>query len=240
MHSYGSDLDQLKRVQERFVSSFSTDPKMLAFANHFCIDSGENSIEMATYCTRVLYDCLTNDKPEMIPVYIWIYQSLTTLYEGTIDFQTAMNLKLFIQYYSNREANLHERLVDISFVSLINFKINQFWIELLSFSHPNAYSFRKFLQTYLIMGVKAFSGICPLQKRLIIAYLVFNCWPMPSQIMSISEIIFSGCDASASLEINGPILAVKGLFPGLSFSSIKTIVSLLLNETNVMKSNVAN
>lgn len=82
-----------RRSLENFIKSFSADPLILAFANHLCrppsfsyspssnnnkergTDETSDAASLATFCTSVLYECLTQDKPEILQTYLSIYQT---------------------------------------------------------------------------------------------------------------------------------------------------------------------
>ena len=61
---------------EKFFQSFVQDDRILAFAAHFCGEKREESCSMSEYCKRVLYRCLTEEKPDLIATYLAIFKMI--------------------------------------------------------------------------------------------------------------------------------------------------------------------
>ncbi|KAJ3213973.1 Anaphase-promoting complex subunit 1, partial [Clydaea vesicula] len=112
---FNSENVYAQKDMEEFIKSFSQDPITLSFANNFCCLPRKNltlkSYDMAAFCTSVLYDCLTQDKPEIIQTYLSIYQTvLQVLEEQGHGFReddnqgqvlSIWNLKLVFENYAN-------------------------------------------------------------------------------------------------------------------------------------------
>ncbi|TPX34860.1 hypothetical protein SmJEL517_g02637 [Synchytrium microbalum] len=107
MTSQPSDRDMLAR--QDVVTSLSSDPQLVAFLNTFCRVSQPQhpeSVQFASFCTDVLYECLTQDKPEALTVYMNIFNTLNqlgSLVSSDRGLVRAMNefwnLKLVVWYY---------------------------------------------------------------------------------------------------------------------------------------------
>ncbi|OZJ05747.1 hypothetical protein BZG36_01280 [Bifiguratus adelaidae] len=97
-----------KVARDEFIISFSADPQILAFANHFCNPDSitELSRKFSAFCTSILYECLATDKPEAIEMYLSLYQCQQAVQQEA-DLLALWNLKLVIAYYSRlQEAEL--------------------------------------------------------------------------------------------------------------------------------------
>ncbi|KAJ3090790.1 Anaphase-promoting complex subunit 1 [Quaeritorhiza haematococci] len=95
-----------ERSREEFIKSFSADPHVLAFANHLCRASPcqPASTAMASFCTSVLYECLTMDKPEIIETYLSIYQAVQNL-SSQQNTMAIWNIKLVMAFYQYATMN---------------------------------------------------------------------------------------------------------------------------------------
>lgn len=212
---------QLKRLRERYLASFSTDPKTLAFANYFCINSGVKSVDIATYCKHVLYECLVDDKPEIIPMYLWVYLSVAQLFQGTLEYQHVLNLIMIIELYlkSNSETS---HLMSKSFLSLVNYQIQEFWKILFLGQADFGFHTRTFdsiLKSFVRFGYHAFEDLNCMERATVLAYLAFNSWPSPDEIAEILHI----CE-SEFLENLQKIIIIRRRFRHLSSSSINLII----------------
>jgi anaphase-promoting complex subunit 1 len=62
---------------KQFITSFSNDYLFTAFADRFCGDIGETEEEktLSAFCYAALLDCIIQDKPHMLPVYLQVYRT---------------------------------------------------------------------------------------------------------------------------------------------------------------------
>ncbi|KAJ3387006.1 Anaphase-promoting complex subunit 1 [Entophlyctis sp. JEL0112] len=61
---------------EFILTSFSQDPRVLAFAQQFCVqwgDATKEDCEFSKFCTTVLLECLENDSVESPEIYLQLY-----------------------------------------------------------------------------------------------------------------------------------------------------------------------
>eukprot|EP00941_MAST-03F_sp_MAST-3F-sp1_P006129 g6129.t1 len=78
-----------RKVLSEFVRAYAHDPKISAFAEHFCRIGNEMNeenlcpegalVDADEFCCSILYECLVEDKPQMLQTYIAIRQSLSNL-----------------------------------------------------------------------------------------------------------------------------------------------------------------
>ncbi|KAL6068526.1 Anaphase-promoting complex subunit 1 [Balamuthia mandrillaris] len=120
-----------------FIKSFSQDPNILAFANHFALPQScanptgastspftqlhneEAANFLASFCTAALYECLTQEKPEVLQTYLHLYRIIQQLRnysaicsasspsghlaerEVAALTQSLLNVKIILAYYSS-------------------------------------------------------------------------------------------------------------------------------------------
>lgn len=67
---------------QHLLRAFCNEPALLAFSQHMC-DSHERTGEpmLRKFCETILYECLTQEKPELIPVYLQVYAFKTENHE---------------------------------------------------------------------------------------------------------------------------------------------------------------
>lgn len=131
------DRSERNRLNLEFISSFSDDPHILAFANHFCSDTDDDDQKagVSEFCTSVLYECLTREKPEMLRTYLSIYQLLQQLpvQETSLGL---WNLVLVQAYYKGVSSSklsadwTSEPLLQPEFLASVDLAVGKFFASL--------------------------------------------------------------------------------------------------------------
>lgn len=92
------------------VQAFSGDPEVLSFAKYMCTPQpvetegsahaadADEKADFTEFCTGVLYECLTSDKPEMLAVYTALYNAARE-FESSATWCNVMDLRLIMGYY---------------------------------------------------------------------------------------------------------------------------------------------
>uniref|UniRef100_F7E2X8 Anaphase-promoting complex subunit 1 n=1 Tax=Xenopus tropicalis TaxID=8364 RepID=F7E2X8_XENTR len=93
------------------ISAFTSDPALLSFADYFCkstTDMGQKQ-DILDLFSSILYECVTQENPEMLPAYIAIDQAVRRLErrETTETFEL-WQIKLVLEFFSS--AGLQERM----------------------------------------------------------------------------------------------------------------------------------
>ncbi|KAE8682009.1 Anaphase-promoting complex subunit 1 [Hibiscus syriacus] len=68
---------------DQLVSTFSSDPSLIVFAQLFC-DLSWNSkydVDFQVFCLQVLFECISKDRPALLRVYLSLYTIIGTLAE---------------------------------------------------------------------------------------------------------------------------------------------------------------
>uniref|UniRef100_S4RPX3 Uncharacterized protein n=1 Tax=Petromyzon marinus TaxID=7757 RepID=S4RPX3_PETMA len=92
---------ELQRVRPEAIQAFSSDPAILAFAEHFCkaVESSEEGRAACDMLSSVLYECVTQEKPELLPTYMAAYQATRMLQSRSIPDTTALwQLRLLLEF----------------------------------------------------------------------------------------------------------------------------------------------
>ena len=181
--------EQIQRMREQFVRSFTSDPQVLSFIHYFCdtsMDSDPQALPM--YSLRVLYECLLHDKQEMLKIYLWIYTCVKSLFNDRMDPGTMFNLKLLLRStYHPRE---RQPLLNVEFVKLVEHQIHQFWKTKLQ----DDSNFRALLMQYVQTGslqpaIGHDTDTIPLD--LIASFMTWNDWPEATVLKNIHNILAS-------------------------------------------------
>ncbi|XP_063774168.1 anaphase-promoting complex subunit 1 isoform X1 [Pseudophryne corroboree] len=93
------------------ISAFTSDPALLSFAEYFCkptMDMGQKQ-EILDLFSSILYECVTQENPEMLPAYIAIDQAVRRLErrETTETFEL-WQIKLVLDFFNSQK--LQERM----------------------------------------------------------------------------------------------------------------------------------
>ncbi|XP_022745935.1 anaphase-promoting complex subunit 1-like isoform X2 [Durio zibethinus] len=101
---------------EQLVSTFSSDPSLIAFAQ-LCCDlswNGRSHVDFQEFCLQVLFECISKDRPSLLQIYLSLYTTIGSLAEQVSssnivvsDSLSLSNLKLALSY---NEAVLRGRL----------------------------------------------------------------------------------------------------------------------------------
>ncbi|XVE99778.1 hypothetical protein REPUB_Repub03eG0230500 [Reevesia pubescens] len=101
---------------DQLVSTFSSDPSLIAFAQ-LCCDLSWNSrsdVDFQEFCLQVLFECISKDRPALLQVYLSLYTTIGSLAEQVSssndvvsDSLSVSSLKLALSY---NEAVLNGRL----------------------------------------------------------------------------------------------------------------------------------
>uniref|UniRef100_A0A3B5Q131 Anaphase promoting complex subunit 1 n=1 Tax=Xiphophorus maculatus TaxID=8083 RepID=A0A3B5Q131_XIPMA len=108
------------------ISTFTSEPALISFAEFFCktsegLKSREDSLMLFS---AMLYECVTQECPEMLPTYIAIEQAVGALRQG--DFQQTFplwQLRLVVELWDGRMlrglANKHDTLLTSEFLPVM-------------------------------------------------------------------------------------------------------------------------
>ncbi|KAG6735069.1 hypothetical protein I3842_01G302100 [Carya illinoinensis] len=101
---------------DQLVSTFSSDPSLIAFAQ-LCCDRSWNDrsdVDFQEFCLQVLFECVSKDRPALLQVYLSLYTTIASMADqvtsGTVVFGDSLfisSLKLALTY---TEALLSGRL----------------------------------------------------------------------------------------------------------------------------------
>ncbi|MBZ3885433.1 Anaphase-promoting complex subunit 1 [Sciurus carolinensis] len=87
------------------ISAFTSDPALLSFAEYFCkptVNMGQKQ-EILDLFSSVLYECVTQETPEMLPAYIAMDQAIRRLGKREMsDTSELWQVKLVLDFFSSR------------------------------------------------------------------------------------------------------------------------------------------
>ncbi|KAJ8328768.1 Anaphase-promoting complex subunit 1 [Batrachochytrium dendrobatidis] len=106
-----TDIQQIQTVWESLPQSFSADPQVFSFVQHFCdIQADEPSeFQKAEFFMHILHECLTLDKPELIQTYMWLNETINGVEQKTSSPESIWSLVLVAAHYSAR----YQRVLDL-------------------------------------------------------------------------------------------------------------------------------
>ncbi|KAL1559265.1 anaphase-promoting complex subunit 1-like [Salvia divinorum] len=93
---------------DQLVSTFSSDPSLIAFAHLFCDSSWSNRFELdfQEFCQQVLFECVSKDRPALLQVYLSLYATIGHIVDSVIsgtciigDSLSLSSLKIALAYY---------------------------------------------------------------------------------------------------------------------------------------------
>ncbi|KAI0221452.1 Anaphase-promoting complex subunit 1 [Lamellibrachia satsuma] len=96
--SVTSDTSLGKLIKLEDVKSFSSDTRIVAFTKYFCSASNEHEYEKSQFLSRILYECISREKLDMLDMYLAMYQMQQQL-PGNTSSLDLWQLKLVLAFY---------------------------------------------------------------------------------------------------------------------------------------------
>uniref|UniRef100_A0A3P9N0J1 Anaphase-promoting complex subunit 1 n=1 Tax=Poecilia reticulata TaxID=8081 RepID=A0A3P9N0J1_POERE len=106
------------------ISTFTSEPALISFAEFFCKTSEGLKSDSLMLFSAMLYECVTQECPEMLPTYIAIEQAVGALRQGDLQ-QTfpLWQLRLVVELWDGRmlrsPANKHDTLLTSEFLPVM-------------------------------------------------------------------------------------------------------------------------
>ncbi|OVA02727.1 Anaphase-promoting complex subunit 1 [Macleaya cordata] len=188
---------------DQLVSTFSSDPSLIAFAQ-LCCDPSWNSrsdVDFQEFCLQVLFDCVSKDRPALLQVYLSLYTMIGSMAEqvtsSTVVFGDSIfisSLKLALAYsdalISGRLTSSKGGIVQITFIASLRKRVE----EILKYSRA-----RDDLSNYLNGG--KWSQIRGYKSAVLSWYLQWFGMPPPFEIKSTIEKIKPKVGRSSSVPL---------------------------------------
>lgn len=117
------------------IQSFTENPTLLAFAKYLCDDKKSPTIarygsrsgfgnSFEEFCASVLHECQTEEKPDLLPLYLSLYFWITTSESNSIQGASSCSvwdIRLIESYYSRSDNfSSRSRLMGTDFVALLS------------------------------------------------------------------------------------------------------------------------
>uniref|UniRef100_A0A671WIE2 Anaphase promoting complex subunit 1 n=1 Tax=Sparus aurata TaxID=8175 RepID=A0A671WIE2_SPAAU len=106
------------------ISTFTSEPALVSFAKFFCKTSEEMKHDSLVLFSAMLYECVTQECPEMLPTYIAVEQAVGALRRGDL-LQTfpLWQMRLVVELWDSRvlrgPANRHDTLLTSEFLPVM-------------------------------------------------------------------------------------------------------------------------
>uniref|UniRef100_A0A803M3V4 Anaphase-promoting complex subunit 1 n=1 Tax=Chenopodium quinoa TaxID=63459 RepID=A0A803M3V4_CHEQI len=214
---------------DHLVSTFSSDPSLIAFAQ-LCCDSSWNSrsdVDFQEFCLQVLFECVSKDRPALLQVYMSLYtmiRAMTDQVSGNIvtffDSLFISSLKLVVAYNEallrGRLSSSRDGIVQSNFLGSLRKRVE----ELFSCSHEMQTDLHNYLTSGKWPDDKLRGKKCSL---LLSWYLQWFCVPSPSVIQTTMERLKPKLKRSSA----APLLRL--VFPRIHVRVISEIDKLLIS-----------
>nr|XP_043632201.1 anaphase-promoting complex subunit 1 [Erigeron canadensis] len=139
----GSNDDDVAVTVNQLVSTFSSDPSLIAFGDLCCDHSWniKSDTDFQEFCLQVLFECVSKDRPALLQVYLSLYTTVSSMVEQVIsgtpivyDSQFLPSLKLALAYndalLEGRLSSSRGSIVQLTFLGSLNQRVK----ELLEYS----------------------------------------------------------------------------------------------------------
>lgn len=206
-------MERFLTTRQDFVQTFSADPDVIAFANHFCQPSSTTSLaapsstdesqalstasfenEITAFCMSILYECLVQDKPEMLSVYLSLYHrlhdycssvspaKLLTIRASEI-VDLVWDVKCLDAFYEGsirKIENDNEPLIRKEFLEMVKVRFEEWLMGL-----EQDETFRRDLKDYFAK----LEVTSPQVSSALGSYLTFKQVPCPSELLRVREFV---------------------------------------------------
>ncbi|KAK9683476.1 hypothetical protein RND81_10G143700 [Saponaria officinalis] len=174
----------------QLVSTFSSDPSLIAFAQ-LCSDSSWNSrldIEFQEFCLQVLVECVSKDRPALLQVYMSLYTVIRSMTDQVtrdalvfFDSLSISNLKLVVAYNEallrGRLTSSRDGIIEPNYLGSLRKRIEKL------FSHSPVLTHD--LQNYLTFGNWPNDNVHDRKRSILLSwYLQWFCVPSPSLLQT--------------------------------------------------------
>ncbi|EPS73838.1 hypothetical protein M569_00901, partial [Genlisea aurea] len=202
---------------EQLVSTFSSSPSLVAFAQLFC-DSYQSSrqvVDILMFCRQVLFECVSKDRPAMLQVYLSLY----AIVESMADFSTApgdalslWSLKMALAYKEGVSNGILRswsgEMVQSAFLESLKKRVEEV---------VNGWWNSDDLYAYAVSG--NWAATCNRRALLLSWYLKWYCVPSSVDTRRAFEKM-----GHSKISCSVPLLRL--LFPGTHVAAINTLNSL--------------
>ncbi|KAH9618819.1 hypothetical protein KSS87_009167 [Heliosperma pusillum] len=211
----------------QLVSTFSSDPSLIAFAQ-LCCDSSWNNrsdVDFQEFCLQVLFECVSKDRPALLQVYISLYTMIKSMSDqvtqdvlSLCDSLSMSNLKLVVAYNEallrGRLASSREGIIQQNFLGSLRKRIE----DLFGHSHE----LESDLHSYLISGNWPQDNMQDIKRSILLSwYLQWFCVPSPSTLQATMDKIKHKTETSL------PVPLLRLVFPHTHIRVISEINKLL-------------
>jgi len=196
------------------ISAFTSDPALLSFAEYFCkptVNMGQKQ-EILDLFSSVLYECVTQETPEMLPAYIAMDQAMRRLGRREMSETSELwQIKLVLEFFSSRSHQ--ERLQNLPKRGLF---MNSEFLPVVKCTIDNTLD--QWLQAGGDMCVHAYLSGQPFEESqlsMLACFLVYHSVPAPWHLPSIG---LEGSTSFAELlfkfkQLKMPVRALLRLAP---------------------------
>ncbi|KAF3708026.1 Anaphase-promoting complex subunit 1 [Channa argus] len=144
----------IRTFKPETISAFTSEPALVSFAEFFCKTSEEMKPTEDTLVlfSAMLYECVTQECPEMLPTYIAIEQAVGALCRGDV-LQTfpVWQLRLVVELWDSRvlrgPANRHDALLISEFLPVMK---NMVDLALDSWLKDNSSALRSYMRSEIL------------------------------------------------------------------------------------------
>ncbi|XP_038722804.1 anaphase-promoting complex subunit 1 [Tripterygium wilfordii] len=213
---------------DQLVSTFSSDPSLIAFAQLCCNPSWSNrsDVDFQEFCLQVLFECISKDRPGLLTVYLSLYMTLGSMADQVANVTNALsdslsicNLKLALTYneaiLGGKLATSRGGIIQSIFLGSVRKRIE----ELLNCSE----GLRNDLCNYLMLGRWPDEAEGDKNSVLLSWYLQWFGIPASSVVKAVVDKIKPKLLSSSSV----PLLRLS--LPGTHMNAIRDIDKLLFS-----------
>jgi anaphase-promoting complex subunit 1 len=223
-----SDMTRLLEMRDQFIQSYSSSPQISSFVKYLCHPNrkDESSLAFSLFCTTILYECLSQDKLEMIPIYIWIYHAVHRFIEtDTRNGLICKSLSCIIEFAKQIRINHPEvrSIIDTNYINLIMQRLNSFFDGIESHVFKGKYLIQNTLLQYLKQG--SLPKLESQERALVTSYLKFYQWPLTNDIEPICSFMLKAKQDKMPAKVVSVLL--KNQFKSIPIRTITKMISLL-------------
>jgi hypothetical protein len=208
-------------MRERFISSFSSHPEVLGFVRYLCSpDENGISADLATFSLQVLYECLIQDKLEMVSVYIRTFHDIHKFQgkkgESVVFTHTdATSLRAMLDYSFKLQERREKSVMDPSYVNMFRHELNEYWKSVME---QNQSWWVPTMQMYCQRG-KWNEDLSMDQYRIFVGYMAFMSWPTTEEAVQMFKM-------GVSSKPSAPFL-IKQAFPHIPIQTIRLCIKYI-------------
>jgi hypothetical protein len=110
---------------DQFIQAYSSSPHISSLLKHLCSSPSQ---PISQFCKRIVVECVSQDKLEMVPLYIWLYHTVHRIVDGKGTVDDVTSVACMIEFVKSNEDACF--LLDRRYMDLVTHQLHEYFTSL--------------------------------------------------------------------------------------------------------------